>query len=100
VRWLHEQERAAKRSAPRESKRETRERESYEADLEIPTELRAAWKARKGDFTGTPHRRWEQFLEWAEAEPGELAAASYGGPEDSDAELAAEYEAYAREHAA
>lgn len=90
-------ERSAKATEPKESAAEKRAREAWEVEQEIPPELRAAWDARKGDFTGTPHQRWERFVEWAEAEPGELAAASYGGPETSDDELAAEYEAYAAE---
>lgn len=94
--WRRAQERSARKTEPSESRRETRERERFEVEQEIPPELRAAWDRVGGQFTGTPHQRWERFMEWAEQEPAELAEVSFGeGP--SDDELAAERERYEME---
>jgi hypothetical protein len=88
-------ERTSGKSEPRETARERKAREEWEARNELDPTMLPAWERIGGQFKGSPQKRVEAFLEWAEENAGELAAMTYGS-EESDAELAASYEAWAR----
>lgn len=72
--------------------------EAVESDIRaIDPMLVPLWRANRRLFKGTPHERYERFLEWAD-EQGESAVwEAVEKTLPTDRQLAADYEAWARE---
>lgn len=75
---------SAARSSAAYRGHETRSEREQAATVNIPPDLLPLWDRTKGQFRGTPHERYEAFMEYAEAHPRDAADAL---SEESDRKL-------------
>jgi hypothetical protein len=73
--YIHKTEREQARSLAAYRGHETRAEREHGVLVNVPDELVPLWQKTKAMFKGTPHQRWERFMEYVEAHPGEAERA-------------------------
>jgi hypothetical protein len=71
---------------------ETRQQNDEFAKQNIPADLHSVWERTKLQFKGTPHERAEQFMEYVEEHPEEVAAAQQEQADDKVDAMVREYQ--------